>query len=127
MAHYNDDEVKRAKKQAQTYLGNNPYKVVSYGLYGNTECWQGSLEDCQSWINCDVAEEKRELFGEGMYVEESTVEDALCAYGYGGFLGFKELMEKVSRGIESDRLKLAAAEELYPDYDVDEYGNVYRC
>lgn len=24
-------------------------------------------------------------------------------------------------------LKLAAAEEMYPDYDVDEYGNVYRC
>ena len=24
-------------------------------------------------------------------------------------------------------LKLAAAEEMYPDYDVDEDGNVYRC
>ena len=24
-------------------------------------------------------------------------------------------------------LKMAAAEEMYPDYDVDEDGNVYRC
>ena len=96
MAYYNEYQVKRAKQQVETYFANRPYKVVSYELDGETEWWEGSLENCQDWINCDYAEYLRKRDCVKMCVEKTTVIDALLYYNYGGFSGFNELLEKLS-------------------------------
>lgn len=75
-------------------------------------------------------------------VEDSENDYSHRVYEYGDFEHAREMFlywagsmvckicEEHEEQYTSDThamLKMAAAEEMYPDYDVDEDGNVYRC